>query len=115
MTTLAPRYLVPQPNYSPIENDFFGGVTIISISPDRSIVSHCYDEQKGIWTDRRSSPTILTEKSSFYISQNLKMRGSYRYGLVRRYSVIKFLLMKEIFDRYGLPWDVLAQMVEFSD
>jgi hypothetical protein len=57
----------------------------------------------------------MTEKSSFRISRYINFFKPDEYEIIRRYSVIKFLLTREIVGHHWLPKELLAKIVDISD
>jgi hypothetical protein len=88
-----------------------GRWVMISLS-DLPTWSYHYDYEKRNWGNDHF---IFTEKSSFYLLIKMREFNPAHSELTREYSVIKFLLTKEIFIQNHLPRDVLILMIDLSD
>jgi hypothetical protein len=80
-------------------------------------VQHMYlfDDQKGQWQDFFCDGSYLNEKNSFYLLEKLVPYPPYWYSLVQTYSILRFLLLREIISHHCLPRDLIAWIVGLSD
>jgi hypothetical protein len=108
-------YLSILPHFALTGLNYPGEFQVAFLSLDTTLLIYYYDKSKNLWTNRLPSPTFLTEKSSGLISFKIKEQGPKGYELARRYSVIKFLLMKEILVQNHILKDILVRLVYFSD
>jgi hypothetical protein len=109
------NYASVNPNFTIDECGFDYEIPwIILLLPANIPIWYRYDNQKRNWKDHHQPPTFLTEKCSFHILTLLKELDTKCWYLAREYSVIKFLLVKEIFSRHELG-DLLFRLVYLSD
>jgi hypothetical protein len=97
-----------------IERNSYGQVRVIAVSSNSRSLIYYFEDQKRIWAVRYL-PHVMTEKSSFRISRYINFFKPDEYEIIRRYSVIKFLLTREIVGHHWLPKELLAKIVDISD
>jgi hypothetical protein len=110
------NYASVNPNFTIDECGFDYEIPwIILLLPANIPIWYRYDNQKRNWKDHHQPPTFLTEKCNFFVLTRLTRTSNKFHELVRNYSVIKFLLLKEILGHPDGFQDVLFQIVHLSD
>jgi hypothetical protein len=108
------NYLRLLPNFTIDEHGIDGIPWVLLSLPNDNLIWCGYDQKQRIWRSYHHRPyPILTEKDSYSILMKLGLSDPKYRQLVSRYSVIRLLLMKEIFSHRGLPKEVLDEMVRF--
>ena len=76
---------------------------------------YIYNSIDGIWKDYYST-IVLTEKMSLYILKQARKQQHFALSaFISKYSIVKFLLTKEMFIQCEIPKDVLVFLTNIVD